>query len=334
MQLGKTCDVSNINYEPQSSNERRMFFEEFLNHDLSILHLSLMGGTEDRRARLKAVLQSYAQAKNLTASLDAGNYTAAYITLRQGVPCILHLENRVGEKKIKMVLLEGYDALPNDTMKTKFLKDFENLVNSLVLGTPIRRANWRLALGKDKDNRTCIKDQTLPNTHVRKFLAAFELIVDLCIANEARRAHWNASIYLWNDTIAFARRRETFDAAAIEEFQTRADDWWASWMGLVGRDGITNYTHIVSSGHLAFYMKEWGNLYRYSQQGWEAYNSLIKSVYYRRTQRGGHGGKKDEASSRVMPLGRWMQRKLFFLSGDYLECDNTIGYCDNMTDNN
>ena len=87
-----------------------------------------------------------------------------------------------------------------------------------------------------------------------------------------------------------------------------------------------NYTYIVSSGHLAFYMKEWGNLYRYSQQGWEAYNSLIKSVYYQRMQRGGHGGKNDESNLRVHPLGQWMQRKMFFLSGDYLQCDNTIGY--------
>jgi hypothetical protein len=84
-------------------------------------------------------------------------------------------------------------------------------------------------------------------------------------------------------------------------------------MSLVGQDGITNYTHIVSLGHLAFYMKEWGNLYRYSQQRWEAYNSLIKIVYYKRTQHGGHGGKKDEVSSHVTPLACWMQRKLFLL---------------------
>jgi hypothetical protein len=324
LQLGKTRDVSNIDYVPTSSNERRMFSEQYLNHDLSILQLSLMGSTEDRRTRLKAVLRSYKEAQNMAATLEAGNYTGAYITLRQGVPCILHLENRVGEKKIKMVLLEGYDALPTDTLKTQFLKDFENLVNSRVLGTPIRQANWRISVGKDKDNRQCIKDQTLPNTHVRKFLSKFEFIATLCIADEPRRAEWNATIHLWNDVIGFARKRENFDDDAIEEFQTRADDWWAAWMSLVGRDGITNYTHIVSSGHLSFYMKEWGNLYRYSQQGWEAYNSLIKSVYYRRTQRGGHGGKKDEASSRVKPLGRWMQRKLFFLSGDYLQCENDI----------
>jgi hypothetical protein len=78
---------------------------------------------------------------------------------------------------------------------------------------------------------------------------------------------------------------------------------------------------MISSGHIAFYLREWGNLYKYSQQGWESLNSLMKSVYYRRTQRGGHGGKTDEPMLRCLPIGRWLQRKLHFLSGDYLKCD-------------
>jgi hypothetical protein len=123
-----------------------------------------------------------------------------------------------------------------------------------------------------------------------------------------------------------ARRREDFNENDIEEFQTIADDWFEQWVKLAGRDGLTNYIHMVGAGHLSFYMREWGNLYRYSQQGWESYNSLIKSVYYRRTQRGGNGGNKDETNSRVVPLGRWLQRKMFFLSGDYLQCDKGTGY--------
>jgi hypothetical protein len=75
---------------------------------------------------------------------------------------------------------------------------------------------------------------------------------------------------------------------------------------LVGRDGCSNYTHLIASRHIVFFLHEWANLYKYSQQGWEAYNSLIK----------------DEPNSRVHPLGHWIQRKLFFLFGDYLACDN------------
>jgi hypothetical protein len=48
----------------------------------------------------------------------------------------------------------------------------------------------------------------------------FNLIAALCIGNAARRADWNASIYLWNDAICFAQQRETFDGGAVEQFQT------------------------------------------------------------------------------------------------------------------
>jgi hypothetical protein len=77
-----------------------------------------------------------------------------------------------------------------------------------------------------------------------------ELISALCIVDPVRRAgDWNTSFYLWNEVIDFARKRDTFDDDAVEEFQTRADILNAALMSLVGRDAITNYTHIVSSGH-------------------------------------------------------------------------------------
>jgi hypothetical protein len=257
----------------------------------------------------------------MAGTIEAGNYTGAFISIRQAVPCILHLENRCGEKFIKMLLLEGYDAAGTNAAKKRFLKRFETIVNTQILGTVNRRANWRIALGKDSENRQNIKDQTLPNTHCRKFINKFSLLTAHCVSNEARRNRWNEVIHLWSSVMEAARQREDFSDEDIEDFQNLADDWYDKWVTMFGRDGITNYTHIVSSGHLAFYMTTWRNLYKYSQQGWEAYNSLIKSVYFRRTQRGGHGGKLDEPNSRVTPLGRWLQRKLFFLSGDYLRCD-------------
>jgi hypothetical protein len=63
----------------------------------------------------------------------------------------------------------------------------------------------------------------------------------------------------------FACRREKFDKEAIKQFQARADNWFEKWIRFIRRDGLTNYTHLVSLGHFVFYMKEWGNLCCYSQ---------------------------------------------------------------------
>jgi hypothetical protein len=59
-----------------------------------------------------------------------------------------------------------------------------------------------------------------------------------------------------------ARKRETFTEAKIGEFQYLVDEWFVWWLALWGQDGMTNYIHMVASGHLSFYMREWGSLYK------------------------------------------------------------------------
>jgi hypothetical protein len=118
----------------------------------------------------------------------------------------------------------------------------------------------------------------------------------------------------------FARKRSDFTEEEIVDFQDQADDFFERWIDLKHKDGLGNYFHMVGAGHLSFYLREWGNLFRYSQQGWESMNSLIKTFFYRRTQRGGHGGNQNERNSKMSPIARWLQRKLYFLSGDYNYC--------------
>jgi hypothetical protein len=178
-----------------------------------------------------------------------------------------------------------------------------------------------LNTGKNKDNQKVIADQSMPNTHVRKFMDHFEELAELCILDEERLQKWIDVISIWINLMEFARKRSDFSEQEIEDFQDMADDFFERWIDLKQKDALGNYFHMVGAGHLSFYLREWGNLFRYSQQGWESMNSLIKTFFYRRTQRGGHGGKADERNSKMKPIARWLQRKLYFLSGDYKNCN-------------
>ena len=71
---------------------------------------------------------------------------------------------------------------------------------------------------------------------------------------------------------------------------------------------------MIGAGHFSYYLRKWRKLYCYSQQGWEALNSQIKTVYFRRTQRGGHKGGGD-FNSKVEPNSKWVQRNLFWKAG-------------------
>jgi hypothetical protein len=78
---------------------------------------------------------------------------------------------------------------------------------------------------------------------------------------------------------------------------------------------MINYIHMIGSRHMTFYLQEWRNHYRSSQQGWEVLNSLMKNMYFKRTQRGGHRGDGKSINSKLPPVAKWMQRRLYFLFG-------------------
>ena len=67
---------------------------------------------------------------------------------------------------------------------------------------------------------------------------------------------------------------------------------------------------MIGSGHMLEYMKRWGNLTKYSQQGWEALNALIKLFFFRRTNK---GGGKSSVKSELILIGQLMQRQFFWI---------------------
>eukprot|EP00978_Attheya_sp_CCMP212_P016287 scaffold42532_cov35-Attheya_sp.AAC.1 len=82
------------------------------------------------------------------------------------------------------------------------------------------------------------------------------------------------------------------------------------WMNLHGKDGITNYIHLMSASHMSDYMYEWWNLlYKHSQQGWEALNNLIKLFWFRRTGRGGATGRGEGKKSKLASVAKWIKQE-------------------------
>jgi hypothetical protein len=74
---------------------------------------------------------------------------------------------------------------------------------------------------------------------------------------------------------------------------------------------------LLGAGHLYHYLKTWGNLHRYQQQGWEMKNGMIASFVKRRTRKGGAGGKYGPANtSRAISVMEWFQHTTALLTGD------------------
>ena len=104
----------------------------------------------------------------------------------------------------------------------------------------------------------------------------------------------------------------------LNNFDEESKEFYQIWVKLHAEKGAANYIHMFTCGHIWEQMKKWGNLNRYSQQGWEALNALMKLFFYRRTNKGGHKSGDDEMScngarSKLIPIIRLVQRRVLFL---------------------
>jgi hypothetical protein len=76
------------------------------------------------------------------------------------------------------------------------------------------------------------------------------------------------------------------------------DSFCEMYFRQVGLEGMTNYFHLLFAGHYSYFLLKYGNLYRFSQQGWENVNSVLKRSFHSNTQKGGGKG----GSSKLLPV--------------------------------
>ena len=304
-------DISNIDFEPQTEEQRRDFSDR-LNKNLQLLGLSRrLGNITTRREILRQHLEALARKTSLQNFVDNFCIEGSMILIEQAIPCVLHMENRVGEKILQLLLIDGANERDSDKVAlTKMIDDVNEIVNTKILGTRRRRSNWKVNLTKEGT----VADQPMTNNHTRKIVNGFEHLVSVCVTDEERREQWLECVELWREVVETVRQKEDFTDEQIDVFQHLCDTFFQKWINLHGRDGVGNYVHMIGAGHFAYYLRKWRNLYRYSQQGWEALNSQIKTVYFRRTQRGGHCG-GGGLNCKVVPIAKWVQRNLFWKAG-------------------
>lgn len=188
----------------------------------------------------------------------------------------------------------------------------ENYVNTGVFGAEESQSQWKIHVTAVKE----IDAITFTAWRVRKILDKLSDLVPQLGLEGSRLADWQQMLSKYLLVIKLAFQHEEFGDEEIEAFQDLVDEWFYLYVELVGLQGVTNYIHLLGAGHLYFYLKVWGSLYRYQQQGWEMKNGIIASFINRRTRRGGAGGKYGPAhTSRIVPIMEWFQRNMAWVSG-------------------
>jgi hypothetical protein len=314
---------ASIHYQP-ATQEEKLKFGELLTSELILRDMNPLGNISVKLDTLCKAVRSEAKIRLLLTELAHGTPSeGAMFLLIQAIPCILHMENRIGIKILTMLVIEGlsnakagllYDHIRAEGPRiAHFFRRIADIVNKQVLGTPENSAEWECATD---DKKKEIGTITMDNVRTRAIMARLELLIEECIIKEDDRAKWLACIPKFREGMIKLRSKQDFDAGSITAFQKDIDEFFQLWVQLWGLEGVTNYIHMMSSGHLSTYLFKWKNLYRHSQQGWEAFNSLVKTFYFRRTQHGGRSNAGRGRKSRLLPIGRWLQRRVVWLCHD------------------
>jgi hypothetical protein len=195
-----------------------------------------------------------------------------------------------------------------------------------MLGEEESPAQWKCPYDEDKQEIAII---CMDNTRIRKVIDGFDKLIGVCFPEGTKEeTQWKKVIKYYKKAINRLRSREDLSHAEVYLFQKDADIFFQEWVGLHGVEGVTNYIHMLGAGHLAEYLFYWKNLYQHSQQGWEAFNSLLKNYYFKRTQRGGTKNR-----SRLIPIARWLQRRMMFMVGFDTKVIAAKFYGTNLADN-
>ena len=183
-------------------------------------------------------------------------------------------------------------------------------MNSFVLGLEYNEVHWKVPLN---DTKTDIAGSiSLTNMQSKKIVAFIHLLLTDVFDDSLQ--DWESLLEEWTSVIdTFSKlnklicARVEFTDEMIEEFQCLADSFFTKWVSLNGMAGVTNYIHLLGSGHLMEFLYKYRNLYKFSQQGWEHLNKRASGIYHKHSQKGGNGSVL-ESRSQILPIFRYFTR--------------------------
>jgi len=240
----------------------------------------VFGGIEDRRNRSKTLLKVEQRLEIIIQAINRSGEgkEAALILIAQAIPCIMHLENRVGEKLMKVLLAmaakiyrkkKQHNNNEYQICQQYTVHCIQSIVNTRILGSMHCPKHWKVPFNEKGD---CINKVSFSNSKTRLFIDNLHVLISYVFpapADEQQKETWLKLVGDYCEAMKILRKRSEFTEQDINNFQLKIDDFFRAYVEQsgAGTEGVTNYIHMLGSSHISYYMKSHGNLYKYSQQG-------------------------------------------------------------------
>ena len=327
-------DSNSIDYVPNTAEEHIIFISLVKKEMRLRNRTTLRKNLNQLRAEVRECLVAEQQMDELIEQISQSTTRAEAIErIMQFVPCIMHAENRMGIKILTMIFIDGlsnyqgalFSSIDYEKYNTRkkreelYVNRIQKIIRGEILGSYGSEAQWALP----SESRTVEGESVLQigtinmeNYKVRKCIQKIDKLIDLSVENNTRKQELKSCLNHYKEMMEILRKKDgDYSKEELDKYDYHAQEFYQLWIKLHGRQGVTNYIHMIGSGHMLEYMRKWGNLHKYSQQGWEALNALIKLFFFRRSNKGGKnsGGTITHLKSKLVPIGRLIQRRMLWV---------------------
>jgi hypothetical protein len=264
------------------------------------------------RVHLRDILQLEQELTRMTLHMKDDRFSASHpsaksISVDRLVLCMLHLPMRTHEKVLTLLLQH---ACHNKTPKksTPILDDMVSIIRRLAKSKPTWTYKWNKA-------STCVEKVKMhwdQSKHIftHHNMGDLKKLVKLAISGSVEQSNWNLFLDQYIKLITLLTVSRDYTSQDIYLLQAYQDETYRLLRAHCGgTDAITNYFHDLGSGHLVWMCRRYGNIWRFRNEGAEAYNKNLSKRCNMFNSSGNRGNVQGRGN--VYPfevLGKWMGR--------------------------
>ena len=290
----------------RSEEDIRRYIQIKLNRDYDELLLEYQesGLSTRKSSKLAALTETqqlciYATYMGVRSRYIAGTKDRILKHLEITMICMLHLEMRIGEKLITLLLqrADSKELVKNitdmidaslDKSNISFVDEAGQKTKAIFIVEQLSD-KFEILFTLDKDIRgfkTSCKRQ-------KKIMMLIPRIIDMIFGIQPTAQKDIHERALWIDIFARFRtmiddlnRKEDFSNEMIDDVQLQMDQFCIRFVGMFTRARITNYIHDLESGHVKRCLVKYRNLGRNANIGLEGYIRVMKAHINKRTKCG------------------------------------------------
>jgi hypothetical protein len=214
---------------------------------------------------------------------------------------MLYLQKCVIENIIRRLFTRSLDELAGEekTNRIKHTETIQSFINTIALGDEEKPGHCKCPIKNGNE----VGDYSFSDGQAKTIEEKLASIIEKALLlEESRKYDWIELVKIMSWILTTFCQQEDFTDDQIIIFGLQIEEWTVKWISLVGKDGITNYSHCFTSGHIVYYLKYWCNIYHYSNHGLQYFNSQYSYVYCQRIKKSVFSGTHGEAELKMKPI--------------------------------